>query len=138
MGIEVYLQSFELEAEAPLVESDVRGAFGPFLDVTDPEAWRLQYDELNSCVVFPSRSPDGGLVALTVSRPCAHSRLWEAMYKLLGMGNCVAYAPDGAPVVANLAAAHHMPRDMKNVLGQPIVAEDGPDLERLAVRPPVA
>ena len=130
MSTEVYLQAFEAEQDAPLSEDDVVAAFHPFIDRHDPEAWRVRYDDMNSSTVYPHRSPTGALTGFAVSRPCGDPRLWTAIHRVLAMGNCVAYMPDGVrPVVARAHAVSHLPLGIIKTLGEPVLAESADALQ---------
>ncbi len=132
MGSSVYLQSHHDGAFAGLPEASVREAFGSHLSEETDRIWRLRYDAENECVAYVGRESDGMISSLAVERPCADSRLWDALFRVMELGNVVFYFPGGtAAAIAHPDASRHLPRDMVDTLGAPRVVAAGSDLARL-------
>jgi hypothetical protein len=71
------------------------------------------------------------LRGLSINRPCADLRLWDALASILALGNVVLYFPGcKAPLIANLNARQHVPLDMIEALGEPIIAASGAEILR--------
>jgi hypothetical protein len=132
MSFDVFVQSFENGEFAGLPRERVREIFGNHLVETEPNFWRLQYDEANTCGLYlASHGADTSMVAgFTVNRPCGDERLWNALASILTLGNVVLYFPGGrAPLVARGGAAQHLPPEMLNSLGQPKVVTSGREIQ---------
>jgi hypothetical protein len=132
MSFEVYLQSFNYGDFAGLPRQSVRAAFGAYLTETDLNYWRVHYDEENWCTV--GLSADAAhpefVHGLAVHRPCADRRLWDALAAILGLGNNVLYFPDcRAPLVARTSAIDHLPSDLIEALGRPVVVLTGEQIQ---------
>ncbi|ANM29854.1 hypothetical protein ABI59_10090 [Acidobacteria bacterium Mor1] len=132
MSFEVYLQSHHDGAFAGLPETSVREAFGSHLSEESDRIWRLRYDAENESVIYVGREPDRTISSLMVERPCGDGRLWDALFRVMELGNVVFFFPGGtAPAVAHGDAGSHLPRDMVDALGAPQVVASGSDLYRL-------
>jgi hypothetical protein len=121
MSLNVYLQCFRDGEPAGLPRAGVRDLFPVGAD-SEPDYWRVRYDDLNSCdiVVVPDPA-DGALVrSLCVHRPCRDGRLWDALLGVMRLGPVALYFPgDAPPLVADEAAGPHLPPDLVEALGPP-------------------
>lgn len=134
MSLEVYLQSFHRGESAGIPRQQVRDAFGSHLAETESDYWQLRYDDANSCdLELTAHDADASLLlGLTVHRPCADKRLWEALAAILGLGDVVLYFPGGrAPLVANDTVIQHLPPEMIESLGQPIIVTSGREIQHV-------
>lgn len=132
MSFDVYLQVFENGESAGISRDSVRIAFGAAF-VSEPELnrWEVRYDKQNTCDVYLGSQGATMLDGLSINRPSGDMRLWDALALILTMGNVVFYFPGcKAPLVANLNASRHLPRDMIVTLGEPIVALSGAEILR--------
>jgi hypothetical protein len=131
MGFEVYLQCFDRGDTAGIPRSSIRPLFPIVEDKSEQDLWYLRYDDLNCChVSVQTLTMDASQVAaLSVWGPCKDRRLWDALYVVLCLGNVVFYYPGcTAPYVASNKAAEHLPVDLVQALGQPIVVESGKEM----------
>jgi hypothetical protein len=96
-----------------------------------PDFWHVRYDNLNSCDIHVSTLPknEAFIESLCVHRPCSHERLWQALFTLLKMGNCVLYFPGNSPpLVADEAAVAHLPPGMIESLGRPVCVHSAQEI----------
>jgi hypothetical protein len=103
-------------------------AFGPFLLETAPDYWQLRYDDANTCDMdlTPHGIGQSMVQGLTVHRPCADLRLWDALASILTLGNTVLFFPgDRPPLAARRSVTEHLPSDMVEALDQPVVVTSG-------------
>src|SRR5262249_39591738 len=112
MSFDLFLQWYADGRESGVPETTVAEVFGKFLVPENERTWRLQYDARNSAVVFLSRVPEGKISSLCINRPCADARLWEALYRLLSIGDPILFWPGGGPVAAHPLVANHLPADV--------------------------
>jgi hypothetical protein len=112
------MQCFENGQVAGVAPEAVREAFSNLAEDSEPEYWRLWYDEANDCHVRVSRR-NNQIEALTVHRPCADERLWESLYHVLRLGPWVLYFPAPKPplVMADQSHAEQLPASMREALG---------------------
>jgi hypothetical protein len=133
MSFDVYLQVFDKGEAAGIPRDSVRHAFGAaFVTEPAPDRWKVLYDAQNSCDVYLSADANPNLLkGLSINRPCGDSRLWDSLASILALGNVVLYFPGcRAPVVSNLNATQHLPHDMIEALGNPVVVGTGAELLR--------
>lgn len=121
MSFEVYLQCFGEANRSGISRAAVRSLFPILERESEPDYWRVRYDDKNSCEIGVTAvaSERALLKSLYVDRPCADLRLWEGLLAILRMGSVVMFWPGGPPVVADEAIGAKLPRDMIDALGPP-------------------
>jgi hypothetical protein len=132
MSFDVYLQSFHRGDFAGVPRQRVRDAFGTHLTEAEPDYWQLRYDEANTCDIdlTPHDTDQSMVLGFTIHRPCADKRLWNALASILTLGDVVLYFPGGrAPLVASSRVTEHLPPDMVEALGQPVVVTTGREIQ---------
>jgi hypothetical protein len=132
MSFEVYVQSFRNGEPSGVPRGKIRSAFGGYLTETEPNFWHLRYDDANSCDLnLTVDDADPGVIqGFAVHRPCGDARLWDALAAILSLGDLVLYFPGGgAPLVARTSVAQHLPMDMVEALGQPVVVTRGEQIQ---------
>ena len=122
MGFEVYLDCFENGTPSAIRRSFIRTLFPIVDEESKPDFWSVKYDAQNTCKI--GVRPEGASTELVsgiyVERPCGHLLLWEGLFHLMQSGNIVLYFPDCTrPLIANAAAANHLPCGMVQALGPP-------------------
>ena len=119
MGFEVYVQCFGESERTGISRTVVRSLFPIIAEESEPDFWRVHYDDKNAChigvVALPSDK--NMLKSLCVERPCADARLWEALIAVLRMGSVVMSWPGSPPVVSDDAVASNLPEGMTRVIG---------------------
>ena len=131
MSFDVYLQSFDRGEFAGIPRQRLRVAFGAHLSETETDFWQVRYDDMNSCNLYlTAHDTDARMLhGFTLNRPCADQRLWDALPSILALGNIVLYFPGGRqPMVAHSKVTQHLPPDMIESLGQPIVVTSGREI----------
>lgn len=131
MGFELFIQCFQDGESAGIARADLRDAFGDYLYENKPDFWQLRYDATNSCDVYlTAEDADIGKVqGFCVNRPCADERLWDALASILTLGNVVLYFPGGqAPLVGSSGVKEHLPPDMVEALGEPVIVPSGTEI----------
>ena len=133
MSFDIYVQSFRDGEFAGIPRRRVRDAFGTHLTETETHFWHVRYDHTNSCEIdLTAHDTDPSMVqGFTVHRPCTDQRLWDALASILVLGDIVLYFPGGrAPLVARSTVIQHLPVDMVDALGQPVVVTSGIEIQR--------
>jgi hypothetical protein len=134
MSFELFLSCYRDGEPAGIEEGRLRDVFGDALVREEPEfrCWRLEYgSELNGCDIFVTRleSDPNQVKALMVSRPVEEARLWDALYRIMRLGDVILFFPGGAaPLFADAGAVRHFPREMLDALGHPVIIEEGADI----------
>jgi hypothetical protein len=132
MSFDVYIQCFDKGQPAGISRARVRDAFGTAVTESATERWKVSYDARNSCDVYLSLDAGAGVLrGLSINRPCGDLRLWDALASVLTLGNVVLYFQGcKSPLVANLNVRRHLPHDMIEALGEPIIAGSGAEILR--------
>ena len=132
MSFDLYVQSFRNGASWGVSRQRIREVFGSHLTEVQPNYWTLRYDGATFCNLDLTAHDDETMVeGFSVHRPCGDERLWEALASVLGMGNIVLYFPGGrAPLVASSGVTEHLPPDLIEALGQPLVVTSGSEIQR--------
>ena len=134
MSFDLYIQSFENGAPAGVPKEFVRQVLGSHLTEIEPDYWTITLSPEESCSVFPTvheDSPD--LVhGLSIGNPCDNPVLWQCLYSLMGQGNSVLYFAGGpGPLVLDPLVAGHLPYNLLESLGRPIIVSSGHDIKRI-------
>lgn len=134
MSFDLYLQAFQ-DGKASGIGLDVlRDAFGKYVIEMDEDYWQLQYSMEESSDIFLQPLPDNSSSIHTISihRPCRDLRLWESLWRLLGIAGTVLYYPScDAPVARDPMAGMSMPDEMRESLGDPLIVSSAVELFQL-------
>ena len=128
MSFDLFIQFYDHGAPAGIASDDVRAAFAPCIASSDATHLALEYDVANASYVHLKPHPNnaGAIVAIAVNRPCGDIRLWDSLARVLRLGNAVLFFPGGAnPMVGSADAVPHLPRDIIEALGNPVVVASG-------------
>ncbi|MFK2878159.1 hypothetical protein [Rhodanobacter hydrolyticus] len=133
MSFELFVQCFENGKPSGIPRDAIRDAFGAFLSEPESSYWHLSFGPRESCSLFlsPLAGAPSHVHSITVERPCADLRLWQGLAQLLAHDHTVLYFPGcPGPLLLNPQTARHLPRDMFDGLGDPIVVAVGQDILR--------
>ena len=125
MSFDLYLQKFENGKAAGISQDVIRNAFGKYMIEIDEDFWQVQYSAGVSSDIFLQSLPgDDSLIhTLSIHRPCNDIRLWESLWLLLELPGTVFYYPAcAAPLARDSQADINMPEDMRQSLGDPVIA----------------
>jgi hypothetical protein len=133
MGFELYLQCFGKTEGLGLSREAIRGLFPVDEASSEPDYWRLRYDDLNSCDigVNPLGIDATKLASLYVDRPCRDLRLWDALFAILNMGGVVLFFPGGPLIIAQGRSSAGLPEEMKESLGAPVQVDSGEAIRKI-------
>ena len=83
----------------------------------------LAFEDVNHCMVY--LDVDETVVSgMTINRPC-QAGLGECIYRIMRLGNFVFFEPDGKHMIMlDPAVEEHLPEDMIDGLGKPVVGAD--------------
>jgi hypothetical protein len=126
MSFEVFLNCFERGEPAGIPRATIRPLFPVLDDESEPDDWKVWYDEENWCNVHVTGLPtDPSLIqGLCVYRPCGDLRFWQALVEIMRLGPITLYFPgDAPPLVASKCAGEQLPTEMVDVMGQPRVVQ---------------
>lgn len=132
MSFDVHIQFFEGGEPAAIPRDSAREAFGSKLAEPEQNRWTVSYDPQNSSEIYLNSGESvESLWGLSIYRPCGDLRLWDALASILKMGNAVLYFPGcKPPLVAKLSVREHLPADMIEALGEPVVVGRGAEILR--------
>jgi hypothetical protein len=130
MSFEVFVQCFEGGEPAGMNRKALRALFPVVANASERNRWTVRYDHKNESEIYlaPLKSKAAQVHGLTVSRPCADIRLWEALLAILKGQAAVLYFPGGGPLVADREACRQMPPDMVEALGRPKVVKTAKEI----------
>jgi hypothetical protein len=128
MGVEYYVEGFHLGSPAGLDAKSVIQCFKPQSREFAGGLHRLEYDELNFCDMSLSEE-HGQVTSICFFRPCGDARFDRDICRLLAAGPYVLFAPNGnAPVIGRGDMRGHLPPDMIEALGTPVVADQSTNI----------
>ena len=119
MGFEVFVQCFGESEKTGISRTSVRALFPIVAEESQPDYWRVRYDDKNACHigVISVPSDEKMLKSIVVERPCGEPKLWDALISVLKMGSIVMFWPGGPPVITDGTVASTLPQEMTNVMG---------------------
>ena len=124
MSIEYYIEGFLHAEPAGLDTSRVLQCFAPRTREFADGMYRLEYDEVNGCDMSLTEE-DGQVTSICIFRPFTHERFNLDLIQLLGAGPYVLFAPGGnAALVGREGMRSHLPLDMIEALGEPVVVDE--------------
>lgn len=121
MSFEVYVQCIGETGRRGIPRAAVKSLFPVIEEESEPDWWRVRYDDMNSCEVSVSSIPSDRefLNSLCVFRPCQDPRLWEALIQILRMGSVFICWPGSPAVIAHDSGSHSLPKEITDSLGTP-------------------
>jgi len=124
MSYEYFLQAHLLGEDQPIATAGIVQIFAPYITHREETFIDLEFDDRNQCTVyFDQESPTTSHI--TISRPCGDQRLGVCLYEIMQLGNFVFFEPDGKrPILLTQDAIEHMPPDMIESLGNPVIARN--------------
>lgn len=131
MSFDLYLQAFQDGKASSIGLEVLRDAFGKYVIEMDDDYWKLQYGVDESSDIFLQPLPDNSSFIHTISihRPCRDLRLWESLWRLLGIAGTVLYYPScDAPMARDPRAGMSMPGEMHESLGDPLIVSSAVEL----------
>ena len=131
MSFEVYVTTFRNGDFASMTRDQLRTPFAEHLTELEPDLWQVRYDDINWCDIYlTADSADTAMVqGFSVRRPCGDQRLWDSLASILASTDAVLYFPGGrAPVVGRRTVRQHLPPDLIDSLGEPIVVTSGTEI----------
>jgi len=91
----------------------------------------VQYGMEESSDIFlqPLPGNSSSIHTISIHRPCRDLRLWESLWRLLGIAGTVLYYPScAAPVARDPVAGMSMPDEMRESLGDPLIVSSAMEL----------
>lgn len=122
MSLDIFLQAFHDGDPQDVPTPHILKCVGEFAANTDTDFVDLVFGPRDSCTLyFDTREPV--VQGLTVNRPCGDRRLAKVLFEIMQLGNFVLFIPgEEPPIVTDEAAIGHLPEDMVEALGEPMVA----------------
>ena len=134
MSFDLYLQAFQ-DGKASGINLEVlRDTFGKYVIEMDDDYWQVHYDSEESSDIFLQPLPEdsSSIHTISIHRPCRDLRLWESLWRLLGIAGTVLYYPScDAPMARDPRAGTSMPSDMHESLGDPLIVSSAAELFHL-------
>lgn len=133
MGFEVYVQCFGESEKTGISRTAVRALFPIVAEESQPDYWRIRYDDQNACHigVISVPSDEKMVKSIVVERPCGEPKLWDALLSVLKMGSVVMFWPGSPPFVSDGGVASNLPQEMTNVKGVAKPVHSGEEILRL-------
>lgn len=131
MSFDIYLQTFQDGKASGIGLDTLRHAFGQYVIEMDDDYWQVQYGPEESSDIFLQPLPEDphSIHTISIHRPCRDVRLWESLWRLLGIAGSVLYYPScDAPLARDSMAGLSMPDEMRESLGDPLIVSSAVEL----------
>ena len=126
MSLDVCLQAFENEEPQAIPTTAILECLAPFIEQKGEDFVDVSFGPQDSCT-FYFATTDETVQVLTVNRPCGDARLAQVLFQIMELGNFILFVPgEERPIVLKAQTNSHVPPDMLEALGEPVVADDVP------------
>jgi hypothetical protein len=120
MSFDLFLQCFRNGAPETFPTALIEDGFGSYASVREPRCWVLRYPNGGFGELYVDAARED-ISHFMVARPPDSPEFWRTLFDLLQQTPSCLYWPGGGPVIANPAVRNHLPSDMIESLGEPIV-----------------
>ena len=133
MSFEVFVECFAETKQTGLPRAAVRSLFPVDESASEPDYWRVRYDDTNTCEigVTPLANNGARLSRMYVDRPSGDMRIWDALFQILNMGFVVLVFPGGPAIVAHQGAASVITAELTEAIGQVVCVESGESILKI-------
>ena len=111
MSFDLFLIAFAHGKPSAISIAAARAAFGDHVRWDDGgEGW-TQYTDVDGCRISmsPEKSDPGLTSCVSLNRPTTDARLWDALYRIMQLGNVAVFFPGmKGPLVTDAGAARHL------------------------------
>lgn len=137
MSFEAYLACFQDGEEGYFPTTVVDEAFAPFVTGRDPEfsLWTVTYNDAPSILdqtdLYLNRDPEDAsrCSGVTLARPSGNPHLFDSLLKILKTTNSTVYSGgECPPMVGRIETIAHLPPEMIETLGSPVVVSSGGEI----------
>lgn len=129
MSFDLFVGCFRNGKKATFPRSLVDEYFGPYVTAKHPECLTLTFDASSQSYLYVEEA--SAIDGFSINRPCTSSKLYEALLSLLRSENLALYMPGNCPpLIANPSAAAHLPKDMVDSLGPPVMLSSSDEIPR--------
>ncbi|WP_317055911.1 hypothetical protein [Roseovarius rhodophyticola] len=127
MSISIIILGYWNQKEGGMPTSEVLELFGKSPN-NDLEGV-LAHDEKTYCEYSITQENNAATV-ISIDRPYGHHSLYELLFELLKRGPYMLFSPEGriVPVVARSDMPEHLPENVIEAFGIPVVVTDGASL----------
>jgi hypothetical protein len=131
MSFDLYLVSFADHKPSGVPRTLVREAFAEQVRWEDEDSGWTQLTSNDGCRIGlgPLKSDPSLISCVCINRPLSDERFLNALYQILRLGNVALFFPGGkGPLIAEPSVGNHLPPDMFESLGTPIVVANGREI----------
>jgi hypothetical protein len=117
MSTSVWVDFFRNGEPSCVSQAGVVAAFGEFLHRGDDGLWRAYYGLNHYCEVYLCEDENDATLSqgVLVTHPLRDIRLWDALYKIMLMGNSLLINPSSEPMmIASKDTIKHLPPEFPN------------------------
>ena len=125
MSYEYFLSAYTERESENISTKKILQVLEQFISKKDENAVELTFDEINNCCIYLDID-EPFVNGMMISRPCGGEQFIKCLYRIMQLGNFVFFEPDGKRMIAlNPDIQQHLPEDMIESLGEPLIATDG-------------
>jgi hypothetical protein len=129
MSFDLFVGCFRDGEKATFPRSLVDEHLGPYVTARHPGCLTLTFDARSESYLYVDEAR--AIYGFCVNRPCASSKLYEALLSLLRSDNLVLYMPGNCPpLIANRSVGGHLPKDMVDSLGTPVILSSSDEIPK--------
>jgi hypothetical protein len=124
MSVDVFLQAFERGEPQAIPTSGILKCLAPFVEKKTEDFVDVSFGPQASCTFYFDTNEDT-VEGLNVNRPCGDPKLADVLFQIMKLGNFVLFVPgEEQPIVLTAETTPHLPEDLLDALGEPIVTGD--------------
>jgi hypothetical protein len=120
MSFDIFVGFFRGGKPTLVPSAKVETAFAPFICFRQSGFYALSFPDGGGAEIFVPEGED--VASFMIARPPSSAAFWEALVAILRDTPNALYWPGGRPVVADAGAITHLPADMIDDLGDPVIS----------------
>ena len=129
MSFDLFVGCFRNGRKGTFPRSLVDDYLGPYVTAKHPGCLTLTFDARSESYLYVEEAPE--IDGFCINRPCTSSKLYDALLSLLRSDNLVLYMPGNCPpLIANPSVTAHLPKDMVDSLGAPVVLSSSDEIPK--------
>jgi hypothetical protein len=128
MSFDLFFSRFRDGEPASFQLSVLVEAIAPFVVDTAPNWFELRFSKDDGCTIFADTTAEE-IDGFNVNRPCADTRLYDALLTVLKVPGLVLIMPgECPPLIGHAETAGHLPPDIVEALGRPALLQSASEI----------
>jgi hypothetical protein len=126
LSFDLFVGFYKDGEHAPVPRTIFERAFGRYVERREPGCVVLAFPDGGGPEVFVDDVSE--ITGFMITHPPANEAFWDGLEQILREGRGVLYWPGSRPVVVDETAIAHLPKDMVEAIGAPVVVHGSAEI----------